>query len=297
MTQSAAGVDVTVPATVANLGPGFDCLGVAVATHLTVRFRPARHSCVVGADPAAPVADDLIYRSFLRAFEAAGQAVPGVAIEVVQAYPRSRGMGSSASAIVAGLVGARAFGSLALADIELGRLAIAIEGHPDNVLPALLGGLILTTSAAAGDEHWVRFVPTPQVAPLLLVARERFATAKARGVVPASVSRPDAVANAAATAALVSVLAGLTAPEHLMAATMDRLHEPFRLPLMAETQALHAGLRAAGIAAALAGAGPSVICLVAAAVLSEAVGVARGLLPDGWQVLTPGWDLAGARVT
>lgn len=295
MTQPVAGVDVTVPATVANLGPGFDCLGVAVATHLVVRLCPSERSCIVG-DPGAPVFDDLIYRSFLAAFEAAGQPVPGVAIEVVGAYPRSRGLGSSASAIVAGLVGARALGGLALADRDLGRLAIAIEGHPDNVLPALLGGLILTTSAAPGDEAWVRFVPTPEVAPLVLVALDRFATTKARGVVPVSVSRPDAVANAAATAALVSVLAGLAPPEHLMAATVDRLHEPFRLPLMAETQALHAGLRAAGIAAALAGAGPSVICLVAAGALGKAVKVAKSLLADGWQALTPGWDLTGAQV-
>jgi homoserine kinase len=110
------------------------------------------------------------------------------------------------------------------------------------------------------------------------------------------VPRADAVANAAATAALVLVLAGLEPADALLMATTDRIHEPYRLPLLPETLDLHQGLRAKGIAAALAGAGPSVVALVPAGALNEAVELARGLAPAGWNLLVPGWDLRGAQV-
>ncbi|GAC1361954.1 MAG: homoserine kinase [Actinomycetota bacterium] len=290
-----AGVRVRVPATVANLGPGFDCLGVALGTYLELRvsrLSALDRAEIAGGDPSIPLAEDLTHIAFLRAFALAGKAAPPVRIEVVTAYPRARGMGSSASAIVAGLVAARALGDLGLSDRELAELAVEIEGHPDNVLPALLGGLVL-----AAGRGWMRFKPTPAVAPIVLVARERFATSQSRRVLPATVSRADAVANAGATAALVAVLGGLTgvaSPAALMTATADRLHEPYRLPLLVETLELHSKLRAAGVAAALAGAGPSLVCLVAAADFDDVLALAQGLLPSGWAALAPGWDLDGA---
>jgi len=130
----------------------------------------------------------------------------------------------------------------------------------------------------------------------VLVARQGFDTSEARRVLPAEVPRADAVGNAAATAALLAVLSGLESAEALMMATTDRIHEPYRLPLLPETLDLHQSLRAQGIAAALSGAGPSVVCLVAAPALEETASLARRHLPDGWDLLTPGWDLAGAQV-
>lgn len=281
-------VEVRVPATVANLGPGFDCLGVALGVHLRLRVAPA--GAPAAPEQAPPPSRNLTYRSFAEAFRAADREPPAIGVQVLESYPSARGMGASASAIVAGLVAARLMGALDLSDSELAYLATGIEGHPDNVVPALLGGLVLCSGPT-----WMRLEPHPGVSPLVLVARERFKTAEARRVLPAEVSRADAVANAAALSSLVAALAGLQPPTALMAATEDRIHEPYRLALMPETATLHAGLRAKGIPTALAGAGPSLICLVETPSLEACAGLARELLPEGWRALTPGWDLLGAQ--
>lgn len=283
--------EVRVPATAANLGPGFDCLGAALGTYLTIRFSEAKVSEIAGKGRLHPLPGNLTYRSFLAAFEMAGVDAPAVRIETMESYPSGRGMGASASAIVAGLVGARCFGRLELPDEAVGRLAVKIEGHPDNVLPALMGGVVL--SLAGG---WLHLLPTPQLVPLVMVARERFRTGTARKLLPQEVSRTDAVANAASTAALLSILSGGAGPESLMAATEDRLHEPYRLPLMPATQKTRSDLRRAGLATALCGAGPSLISLVPSADREAAEQFARRLLPPGWKVLAPGWDIEGARV-
>ena len=285
------GIDVRVPATVANLGPGFDCLGVAVGLHLQVSITKSAQPEVVGGDPAIDLADDLTHRAFVSAFAAVGRPAPPVRIEVVAAYPQGRGLGASAAAIVAGLVGARAAGELELSDPDLAELAVRIEGHADNVLPALFGGLVLASGGG-----WLRIAPHAGIAPLVLVSREGFATTESRRVLPAEVPRADAVANAAATAALLAVLSGLEPAAALMMATADRLHEPYRLPLLPETADVHRGMRAQGVAAALSGAGPSVVCLAPAEALEAATAIARSLLPPGWQALTPGWDVQGAQV-
>lgn len=285
------GVDVRVPATVANLGPGFDCLGVAIGAHLELRVSLGDRVEIVGGDPSIAIEDDLTHRAFLAAYAAVGQEAPAVRIEVLGSYPQGRGLGASAAAIIGGLVAARAAGDLDVTDSALARLAIRMEGHADNVLPALFGGLVL----ASGD-GWIRFTPVPGVLPFLLVAPDRFVTAESRRVLPAEVPRADAVANAAATATLVAVLSGIEAPAALMMGTADRIHEPYRLPLLPETLDLHQGLRANGVAAALSGAGPSVVCLAAADAIDDAVQLARSLLPNGWEVIVPGWDLRGAQV-
>lgn len=243
-----------------------------------------------GGDPAIAVGDDLTHRAFSEAYAAAGEPAPPVRIDVLAAYPPGRGLGASASAIVAGLVAARTMGDLNLPDSELARLAVRIEGHADNVLPALFGGLVL-----ASKDGWLRFTPTPEIAPIICVARDPFATTDARRALPAEVALADAVANAAATAALVALLIGAESPEMLMMATVDRLHEPYRLPLMPESLALYRDLREEGIAAALSGAGPSVVALVAADRLEGAVESARRHAPEGWHVIAPGWDLRGAQ--
>lgn len=284
-------VEVRVPATVANLGPGFDCLGVAVGIHVRIRFTPSDAVEITGKGPVRPPESNLTHRAFVSAFAAAGREAPPVRIETIEVYPSARGMGASASAIVAGCVAARAIGDLPMADDELAGLAVRIEGHSDNVVPALFGGLVL-----ASRDGWMRFEPSSAISPLILVASEKFKTEEARRVLPVDVPRSDAVANAAATAALVAVLTGLEPPDALMLATEDRIHEPYRLPLMPPTLDLHQAVRAEGIACALAGAGPSLICLVESGRLGEAEGLARKLAPDGWEVLTPGWDLAGAQV-
>lgn len=287
-----ASVEVAVPATSANLGPGFDCLGVALGIYLRVRFSRSDRSEITGRGRVRSVEESLIFRSFRAGFSAADEEAPPVRIEVVEDYPSGRGMGASASAIVAGLVGARALGGLALGTHDLARLAIEIEGHPDNVLPALVGGLILTIGV-----DWIRFRPSDRIAPFLLVARSSFKTEHTRKALPAAIAKEDAVANASATAALVSILSGESDPANLMAATEDRLHQPYRFPLMPESQELYSSLRKRGIAAALSGAGPSLIALVESERREEAKQIARDWLREGWSLLAPEWDVAGARVS
>lgn len=284
-------VEVRVPATAANLGPGFDILGVALGSYLTIRFGEAEKSVIAGRGRLHPIPDNLTYRSFVAAYDLADRPAPQVRIETVGIYPSARGMGASASAIVAGLVGARALGGLELADVDLARLATEIEGHPDNVLPALFGGLVLSVGGSS-----INLQPTTDIAPIVLVAKEKFRTGAARKVVPNELSRADAVANAASTAALVAILTGSAGIELLMQATEDRMHEPFRLPLMPASQKVHGKLRAAGIATTMSGAGPSLISMVPAGDLDQHAETAREIAPEGWKILTPGWDRAGATV-
>lgn len=288
---SRVSIQVSVPATSANLGPGFDCLGVALGVYLRLRFSPSDRPSLGGKGRIRDVEDSLIHRSFVAAFSSVGEDAPPVEIAVVDDYPSGRGMGASASAIVAGLSGASAFGGLGLSQDHVARLAVEIEGHADNVLPALLGGLVLTV----GDS-WTRMEPSNQMTPLVLVAPTSFKTKAARKVVPEVVAREDAVANASGLAALVSILSGNPDRMNLLAATEDRLHEPYRLPLMPETLDLHKALRDRGVPATLSGAGPSLICLLEPHRLEDAAILAEGLAPDGWRILRPGWDLQGAQV-
>jgi homoserine kinase len=287
----ADGWEVRVPATSANLGPGFDCLGLALGAYLRIRIRPSDEVRIGGVGPPRPPGRNLTFKAYQAAFRALGHEAPPVRLETLETYPSARGLGASASAIVAGLAAARTVGGLPLSDKELGGLAVAIEGHADNVLPALFGGLVLATGGT-----WMRAEPTPALAPLVLVARRGLRTSEARRVLPDVVPRADAVHNAAATAALVAILSGREPPDALLFATADRLHEPFRLPLMPETQALHAALRQLGIPTAMSGAGPSLVCLVESVRLDETRAAAAGLAPPGWQILTPGWDVEGAQI-
>lgn len=284
-------IEVKVPATVANLGPGFDCLGMAVGAHLTLRFTEAKKTEIGGKGPLRQVPDNYTHRAFVAAYAAAHIQAPEVRIETLDFYPSARGMGASASAIVAGLVAARMAGDLELSDQDLAGLAIRIEGHGDNVLAALFGGLVLNS-----HDGWMRFEPSSDLAPIIFVAREKFRTEAARRVLPVDVPRADAVANAAATAALVAILTDRGPVQGLMMAMEDRIHEPYRLPLMPETFELHAALRAQGIPTALSGAGPSLISIVDAGSLDESAALAAKIVPAGWKVLIPGWDLKGAQV-
>lgn len=286
-------IEVRVPATVANLGPGFDCLGVAIGVYLVLRMSaPASEEIeIAGVGPIRPAPENLTYKAFSAACEAAGEETPPIRIETTEVYPSARGMGASASAIVAGLVGARHGLELDLTDQDLARLAVSIEGHSDNVLPALFGGLVLHV-----HDGWMRFDPHRTIQPVILSAPDKFKTEDARRVLPVEVPRADAVLNASATAALIAVITGHQTSEALLYATEDRIHQPYRLPLMQGTLDLYEGLRGKGIATALAGSGPSLICLVHADNVSEVTRIAADISPGDWQIMTPGWDLDGAQV-
>lgn len=268
MTQRSAprSVLVRVPATSANLGPGFDTLGLALAIHdeLTVTALPTPGVRVdvegVGAGEVATDESNLVARAIAHTFASVGRPLPGLHLRARNVIPHGAGLGSSAAAIVSGVLAAQGLlaGEVELdADTLLG-LATQLEGHPDNVAPALLGGLTVAWTDEHGP-HAKKLVVHRGVCPLVAVPQHRVSTKVARELQPASVSIPDAVFNVSRASLLIAALT--QSPELLMPATEDRLHQPYRAGAMPETAHLIAALRAEGIAAVVSGAGPSLLVL------------------------------------
>lgn len=260
---------VRVPATSANLGPGFDSFGLALARYdeVSVCRTDGPLEVVVSGFGAGDVPLDerhLVVRAMREAFHAAGASLPGIRLTCVNRIPHGGGLGSSASAIVAGLLLGRALvaagGGPLLSDETVLALGTAMEGHPDNVAPALFGGFTLAFTDDAGHPVAVRRTVHPDIRIVVFAAEESSSTHHTRGLLPATVPHADASANAAAAALLVHALT--EDPSYLLPATRDRLHQPYRAVAMPASAALMAQLREAGAAAVISGAGPSVIALV-----------------------------------
>jgi len=286
-------VGVRVPASSANLGPGYDALGLALALHDHVTAEvvdaPAGsvHVEVVGEGTGSVPTDEshLVHRALLRGLDVLGVTAPALALRCRNAVPHGRGLGSSSAAIVAGLGLARALVPPAgehWSDLDLFRVAAEIEGHPDNVAPAALGGL--TVAWASGGTHdAVRLEVAPEPVFVVLVPPEPLATVVARGLLPADVPHADA-AHAAGRAALLVACLG-TGPAgiddwrgRVLAATEDRLHQSYRAPAMPESIDLVDRLRADGVAAVVSGAGPTVLAVVEPGEVEAVVATS----PDGW---------------
>ncbi|MEV0727305.1 homoserine kinase [Polymorphospora sp. NPDC050346] len=287
-------VRVRVPATSANLGPGFDSLGLALALYDDVSAEVTAGGCRVtvtgqGAGELPTDETHLVVRAMFAAFDALGGRPPGLAVECLNRIPQARGLGSSSAAIVAGVQLARALvvdGPDRLDDAAALDLAAALEGHPDNVAPCLLGGFTIAWSGAAPGARAVTLAPADQIRPVVFVPEERGLTAQARAALPATVPHGDAAFAAGRAALLVHALTH--DPALLLPATEDRLHQDYRAPGMPATAALVAALRAAGVAAVVSGAGPTVLAL------SEPP---EGFDPGmGWAVLRLLVDVAGAQV-
>lgn len=289
-------VRVTVPATSANLGPGFDSLGLALS------LRDELHAEVVpeglhvevegeGADDVPRDGSHLVVRALRAALELMDATPTGLRLRCRNQIPHSRGLGSSSAAIVAGVTLARALvagGQLLVSDDSLFRLAADLEGHPDNVAPAFYGGFVIS---GREDGRWyaVRAGVDPRVGAVVFVPPTPVATSVARGLLPTQVPHADAAANSGRAALLVAALAGR--PEHLLAATRDYLHQDQREPAMPESLALVHALRADGVPAVISGAGPAVLAFAA---LGD-----RALLdrcPAGWTCLPLAIEEAGALV-
>ncbi len=257
---------VEVAATSANLGPGFDSLGLALdlvdEVTATVLPRPGVVVEVSGEGAGELPGDErhLVVRSLLATLADLGHPRPvGLHLRCVNAVPHGRGLGSSAAAVVAGVLLARALaGSTGTADDAALAAATAIEGHPDNAAAALLGGATIAWLDEAGPRA-VRLDVHPDVVPLLLLPSGRLATHHARSVLPASVTHADAAHNLARSALLVHALTA--DPTLLHAATSDRLHQHHRRSAMPATLTAVETLRAQGLAAVVSGAGPAVLVL------------------------------------
>lgn len=266
MTFTSGPVRVRVPATSANLGPGFDALGLALGLYddVAAEVTAGGVRVVVSGEGAGELPEGdthLVVTSMRAAFDVLGAQPPGLALECVNRIPQARGLGSSSAAIVAGVLLARALvadGATRLDDAAALRLASEIEGHPDNVAPCLLGGFTVAWTEPAGARA-VSLAVADAVRPTVFVPGERGLTAVARAALPATVPHADAALNAGRAALLVHALTAQ--PALLLPATVDRLHQDYRAEGMPATAALVAALRGAGVAAVVSGAGPTVLAL------------------------------------
>ena len=299
---------VRVPATSANLGPGFDALGLALSLHdeIQARVAPAGLSIEVSGEGAADVADagekHLVVRAMRVTFDALGTGQPpGLALRCVNRIPHGRGLGSSAAAIVAGVLAARALAGAAVTPDAALPLANELEGHPDNVAPCLYGGLTIAWLTHEGFQgsgfggrtiplggpggmgggqppmsggvqggrpprtsraRAVRLEPLAEITPVAIIAPAPVSTWVARGLLPPDVPHGDAARNAGRAALLVAALTAR--PEALLDATEDLLHQDYRASAMPATRDLVGRLRAAGLPAVVSGAGPSVLAFLIA---------------------------------
>jgi len=297
---SPAGFRVAVPATSANLGPGFDALGLALDWHDEVEVQLTSGDLDVsvsgeGADDVPRDSGHLVVRAMHATFDALGVARPGLALRCTNSIPHGRGLGSSAAAIVAGVLAARAL-TLGPAeharadrphDPELDMLTIAaeMEGHPDNVAPCLLGGATVAW-ASSGRFRAEKLAVHPEIRPVVYVPDAAVSTEAARGLLPDAVPLVDAARTAGRAAMLVEALG--RRPDLLFDATEDWLHQEYRRPAMVRSIELVESLRADGRAAVLSGAGPSVLVLSAGG--AEVSPVA------GWDVRQIAVDRRGASV-
>lgn len=296
-------VRVRVPATSANLGPGFDSLGLALGLHDVIEVRAvgsARTRVEVLGEGAGTVPEDdshLVVRALRHALDAVGAPQFGVEMRCTNRIPHCRGLGSSAAAVVAGIVAARGLVAEpeALGDDVALRLATEFEGHPDNAAPAILGGATVAWTGQDGPRA-TRIDVDPAVVPVAIVPPVQLSTRTARGVLPAQVPHADAAFVAGRAALLVEALG--RRPELLLDATEDRLHQAYRGAVMPDSLALVTALRARGVAAVVSGAGPTVLALArrvpggtdADGVIAEVFGPTMG----GWRVRTLGVAPHGA---
>jgi homoserine kinase len=260
---------VTVPATSANLGPGFDSLGLALELRDVLRGSVGSPGLTVtvdgeGADDVPLDESHLVVRAMRETFAWLGVSPPGLELVCTNRIPHARGLGSSSAAIVGGVHLARALvegGSDRMSDLEAFRLAARLEGHPDNVAAACFGGL--TVSGVAADGFFAaRAEVASSIRAVVLVPPTALSTEVARSLLPDAVPHAQAAANAGRVALLMAALAGQ--PSLLLTATEDLLHQSYRRPAMPDSLDLVDALRSAGHAAVVSGAGPTVLVLTAA---------------------------------
>jgi homoserine kinase len=286
-------VRVAVPATSANLGPGFDSFGIAWRLHddVTAELTSGASTVAVDGEGAGDVPLDeanLVLHALRRALDHASAPQPAIALRCRNRIPQGRGLGSSAAAIVAGIRLAEGLLGTDLGPEQRLALATDLEGHPDNVAACLAGGVVLSWSDACGV-HALRLSPHPDLVGTVFVSPGALSTQAARGLLPDAVPHRDAAFNAGRAALLTAALTRF--PDLLLTATEDRLHQQYRAPAMPASDALVRRLRSDGRAAVTSGAGPTVL------VLHERQAAIAEPTPDGWRRQTLEPDLDGAVLT
>ncbi len=286
-------VRVTVPATSANLGPAFDCAGLAFDLRDELVAMVTDDPGVLvevegeGADEVARDGSHLVVRAMAAGFAALGESPAGLVLRCRNAIPHGRGLGSSAAAIIGGLVLARALtvdGTQRMSDDDLLQVAVTMESHPDNLSAALLGGFTLSWRDDDGVAGAVSLALHPDIEVTLCVPMATLPTKAARAMLPSAVPLADASWNVSRSALLVHALT--RDPSLLMEATRDRLHQDARAQAYADSTALMTLLRSSGIPAVISGAGPTVL----------AFGAVDQVAAPGWSLMRPAISPAGAQV-
>ena len=277
--------EVSVPATTANIGAGFDCLGAALSLYNHFEFELADRLTITasgeGADKVERDETNLVYQAIAKFYQHIDRPIPAIAFHTDTKIPLSRGLGSSATAIVGGLVGANLLAGSPLERGELLDLAISMEGHPDNVAPAMLGGCQLMASNQAGGWEYCDLQWHESIAIAVAIPNFELSTAKARAVLPKQFSMADAVFNASHLALLTHGIQTGNA-SWLKAGLQDRLHQPYRQSLitgMADVQA--AAIAAGAYGLVISGAGPTLLSLAPMGTI-DVVAVA---MQQAWQAI------------
>ncbi|MEV4011737.1 homoserine kinase [Nonomuraea angiospora] len=266
-------VEIRVPATSANLGPGFDALGLALSLYDDVEAAltdEAGARVTVEGEGAGELdlgEGHLVVKAMRATFDRMGIRQPsGIRLHCRNRIPHARGLGSSSAALCAGILAARALAEGEqlsergrFSDDDVFALATEMEGHPDNVAPCLAGGLTVAWYDHSGAPHMVKVAPDKRIRPVVVVPATRLATETARGLLPKDVPHKDASFNAGRAALLIAALTQRPEPGLLLAATEDRLHQHYRAPAMRATADLVERLRAVGVPAVVSGAGPTVL--------------------------------------
>jgi len=291
-------VRVVVPASSANLGPGFDSAGLALSVYdeyvAMVTDDEGVLVEVVGEGEGVVPLDEshLVVRSMRAAFDWLAVDQPGFILRCANSIPHGRGLGSSAAAIVGGIVLARAMvddGTDRMSDSDVLQLALVEEDHPDNLSAALYGGFTVAWLEEDGFGDAVRMSVHPEVRPVVMVPPHEMPTKKARAMLPETVAFSAAALNVSRAALLVHALT--QDPSRLMAATEDRLHQHARESAYPESVALLGALRAAGVPAVISGAGPTVLAFVD----DQTMGVLGGVVSGSWIVSHVDVSAVGAR--
>ena len=260
---------VSVPATTTNLGPGFDCLGAALSLRNHFTFTRLENSIepvqiLVSGPEAERVKTNetnLAYQAFSKLFHHLKQSPPLVRLEIRLGVPLARGLGSSATAIVGGLVGANVLAGSPLSEAELVAIAVDMEGHPDNVVPAMLGGCRLAATDLHGKWAIAPIAWHSDLVPVVAIPNFELSTAEARRVLPTEYSRADAVFNMGHLGLLLRGLETAN-PDWLRAALQDRVHQPYRRSLIPGFEQVESAAVSAGAyGLVISGAGPTLLAL------------------------------------
>jgi len=263
-------IKIRVPATTANLGPGFDCLGLALKLYLNLEIEEIGEGLVIeyqgeGSEKflAKKKEDTLIWKSINLVLKRANKDIhkKGIKIKILNEIPVTRGLGSSASATIGGIVGAARLYNINLTNQEILELALSLEGHMDNIVPALIGGLTLAYKTGQEEIKWAKIKTPLDLRVVAAIPDFTLSTGKMRGALPQKIALPEAVFNLSRSALLVNALQN-SDWEVLAEAMEDRLHQPYRIPFIPGIEDMFSQIKKTGLAGvALSGSGPSVVSL------------------------------------